>query len=202
MDRSHALGSTAQIYHWIKYFAYIQDNYYIKLILWKLISWQLLMILNWPGLRWLVNACDLSLEQYSACPGTFNLCDGDTCYNQGRQLTGTQMIHTVGYAKRHMRTLSTSWLSVGAWVISDREYYQICSTLCPWSTPPVGYWIPKPTATLTQFILDCGSINLNNSYRLSYTHPGTQVVFRISRDWCFSIHNMRTKLLKQLKNNR
>ena len=58
------------------------------------------------------------------------------------------------------------------------------------------------TATLTQFILDCGSINLNNSYRLSYTHPGTQEVFRISRDWCFSIHNMRTKLLKQLKNNR
>ena len=57
-------------------------------------------------------------------------------------------------------------------------------------------------ATLTQFILDCGSINLNNSYRLSYTHPGTQEVFRISRDWCFSIHNMRTKLLKQLKNNR
>ena len=55
------------------------------------------------------------------------------------------------------------------------------------------------STTLTQFILDCGSMNLNNSYRLSYAHPGTREIFRISRDWCFSIHKMRTKLLKQLK---
>ena len=53
--------------------------------------------------------------------------------------------------------------------------------------------------TLTQFILDCGSSNLDNRYRLSYAHPGTPYVFRISRDICFGIHNSRTKLLKQKK---
>ena len=52
--------------------------------------------------------------------------------------------------------------------------------------------------TLTQFILDCGSPNLNNNIRLSYDHPITPEIFRISRDWCFSINNARTRLLKSL----
>ena len=52
------------------------------------------------------------------------------------------------------------------------------------------------TQVLTQFILDCGSINLTNSYRLSYSHPRINEVFRLSRDWCFAINNARIKLLK------
>ena len=58
------------------------------------------------------------------------------------------------------------------------------------------------TNILTQFILDCGSPNLSNDYRLSYSQPGIFEVFRISRDWCFTINNARTKLLKELKVNK
>ena len=54
------------------------------------------------------------------------------------------------------------------------------------------------TQVLTQFILDCGSLNLSNSYRLSYSHPHINEVFRLSRDWCFAINSARTKLLKTL----
>lgn len=52
--------------------------------------------------------------------------------------------------------------------------------------------------TLTQFILDSGSPNLDNSIRISYDHPRSPEIFRISRDWCFSINNARNKLLKNL----
>ena len=52
--------------------------------------------------------------------------------------------------------------------------------------------------TLTQFILDSGSPNLDNDSRISYDHPSSPEVFRISRDWCFSINNTRNKLLKNL----
>lgn len=55
------------------------------------------------------------------------------------------------------------------------------------------------TKTLTQFILDCGSFNLDNNYRLCYSLPGISQVFRLSRDWCFAVHNKRMKLLKQMK---
>ena len=60
--------------------------------------------------------------------------------------------------------------------------------------------LPSLTSNiLTQFILDCGSSNLNNDFRLSYAHPGTPEVFRIARDWCFAINNARIRLLKKLK---
>ena len=48
---------------------------------------------------------------------------------------------------------------------------------------------------LTHFMLDCGSPNLPNSYRLSYSHPH---IHRLSRDWCFTMNNARTNLLKTL----
>ena len=51
-------------------------------------------------------------------------------------------------------------------------------------------------SVLTQFILDCGSPNLTNGYRLSYSQPGIEEVFRLSRDWCFAVNSARIKLLK------
>ena len=53
--------------------------------------------------------------------------------------------------------------------------------------------------TLTQFVLDCGSPNLSNDYRISYSHPDICNLYQLSRDWCFSISNARTRLLKQQK---
>ena len=53
------------------------------------------------------------------------------------------------------------------------------------------------TTTLTQFLLDCGSPNLSNDYRLDYSHPAISEVFRISRDWCYAVSNARTKRLRE-----
>ena len=52
------------------------------------------------------------------------------------------------------------------------------------------------TTTLTQFLLDCGSPNLSNDYRLNYSHPAISDVYRISRDWCYAVSNARTKQLR------
>ena len=52
------------------------------------------------------------------------------------------------------------------------------------------------SAHLTQFILDCTSLNLPNGYRLSPQNPDTNRVFRISRDWCYLFMKERTRLLK------
>ena len=54
------------------------------------------------------------------------------------------------------------------------------------------------TAILTQFILDCTSINLPDRYRVPAHNPEVSNVFSISRDWCFAISSERTRLL--LKN--
>ena len=50
---------------------------------------------------------------------------------------------------------------------------------------------------LTQFILDCGSFNLINKYRLSYENPGIFEIYRVARNWSFGIHDERKRILKQ-----
>ena len=47
------------------------------------------------------------------------------------------------------------------------------------------------TPYLTQFLLDCTSLNLPNLYRLSRQIPGIHRIFRIARDWCFGIGLIR-----------
>ena len=51
---------------------------------------------------------------------------------------------------------------------------------------------------LTQFILDCGSLNLPS--RISYDDPVCLGIFKLSRDLCFSINKTRINKLKNLKN--
>ena len=51
---------------------------------------------------------------------------------------------------------------------------------------------------LAQFILDCTSTNLPESYRIPAHNPEISAVFRISRDWCFAIHSERSRQLKTL----
>ena len=50
---------------------------------------------------------------------------------------------------------------------------------------------------LTQFLLDCTSINLNN--RINCSDENCIKMFDLSRDLCFSINKMRLKKLKDLK---
>ena len=55
-----------------------------------------------------------------------------------------------------------------------------------------------PPAILTQFILDCTSLNLPSSYRVPTHNPDVFKICKISRDWCFAINSERSRLLKQL----
>ena len=56
-----------------------------------------------------------------------------------------------------------------------------------------------PTQHLTQFILDCTSINLPATHRIPAHNPRVSEVFRISRDWCYAVSKERARLLKQKK---
>ena len=53
---------------------------------------------------------------------------------------------------------------------------------------------------LTQFVLDCTSLNLPDSFRIPAHNPDISAVFRLSRDFCFSISSERSHLLKLLVN--
>ena len=50
-------------------------------------------------------------------------------------------------------------------------------------------------ADLTQFILDCTSVNLDNNIRVPNHNPGISEIFRLSRDLCFALTNERKRLL-------
>ena len=58
-----------------------------------------------------------------------------------------------------------------------------------------GIIVKNPTK-LTQFILDCTSINLEN--RISEIDEICPLVFNLSRDLCYSIIKKRNNLIKQM----
>ena len=56
---------------------------------------------------------------------------------------------------------------------------------------------PSPSI-LTQFLLDPTSMNLPDSIRVPAHNPGVSIICKISRDWCFSVSNERSRQVKQL----
>ena len=56
-----------------------------------------------------------------------------------------------------------------------------------------------PPDTLTQFILDCTSLNLPPSIRIPAHNPLVYLIYKVSRDWCFAISNERSRLRKLVK---
>ena len=55
------------------------------------------------------------------------------------------------------------------------------------------------SSELTQFLLDCTSLNLKESIRIPLHNPGIGKIFRLSRDWCFAVSNCRSRLLAAQK---
>ena len=51
------------------------------------------------------------------------------------------------------------------------------------------------SSELTQFLLDCTSLNLKESIRIPLHNPGIGKIFRLSHDWCFAVSNCRSRLL-------
>ena len=64
---------------------------------------------------------------------------------------------------------------------------------------PLSSILANQTRHLTQFILDCTSINLPQSYRVPAHNPRVSEVFKISRDWCYAAGRHRLRLLKDIK---
>ena len=58
--------------------------------------------------------------------------------------------------------------------------------------------LPTNNSILAQFILDCTSLNLPDSFRIPAHNPGISAVFKISRDWTFAINSERSRLTKLL----
>ena len=55
---------------------------------------------------------------------------------------------------------------------------------------------------LTQFILECTSLYLPDTYRIPAHNPGIAAVFKISRDWTYAISSERLRLLKCIAANK
>ena len=51
---------------------------------------------------------------------------------------------------------------------------------------------------LTQFILDCTSINLPATHRIATHNPYVGKIFTVARNWCYGISRARARLLQQL----
>ena len=51
---------------------------------------------------------------------------------------------------------------------------------------------------LTQFILDCTSLNLPETHRVAAHNPNVGQIFSVARNWCFDVSKSRARLLQQL----
>ena len=60
--------------------------------------------------------------------------------------------------------------------------------------------LDKQHPYLTQFILDCTSLNLPEPYRIPAHHPHVGLIFRMSRHWCYAATKARARLLKHTRN--
>ena len=62
---------------------------------------------------------------------------------------------------------------------------------------PSSLILQSPTAQeLTQFLLDCTSLNLDERFRVPAHNPGISGIFKVARDWCFSVSTACSRLLK------
>jgi len=92
----------------------------------------------------------------------------------------------------HILTECGSYSEVRKRILSEME------TICRNSKTHLDFEsILKNHSQLTQFILDCGSLNLPS--RISVNDPICSSVFQLARDLCFSINQTRLNRLKALK---
>ena len=61
---------------------------------------------------------------------------------------------------------------------------------------PMSSILSSQSNYLTQFILDCTSLNLPNSFRVPTHNPRVSEIFKVSRDWCYAVGRERQRLLK------
>ena len=67
--------------------------------------------------------------------------------------------------------------------------------------PNCALLLDSRTKWLTQFILDCTSLNLPAAHRIAAHNPHVGKVFTVARNWCYGATKARARLLQQLKKN-
>ena len=78
----------------------------------------------------------------------------------------------------------------------DRLLYDLLSTVST-VQPSCSILLPHlDSSLLTQFILDCTSLNLPDSIRIPAHHPGISEIYKISREWTYAINRERSRLRK------
>ena len=58
---------------------------------------------------------------------------------------------------------------------------------------------PLQLQYLTQFLLDCTSLNLPATFRVPAHNPHVFKIFAVSRNWCYAINSVRKRLLFKQK---
>jgi hypothetical protein len=101
----------------------------------------------------------------------------------------------------HLKFLTGDYLSFKR-LAEDNGKKDTHCRICPAELEDIEHILVECRGTaevrdLTQFILDCGSFNLINKYRLSYENPRICEIYRVARNWCFGIHMERNRILKQ-----
>ena len=61
--------------------------------------------------------------------------------------------------------------------------------------------IRRDPQLLTQLILDCTSLNLENGCRIHINDPIVPEIFKLTRDLCHAVHSQRLKLLKKMESD-
>ena len=73
--------------------------------------------------------------------------------------------------------------------------------LCDSTVDTTAHVLVSPSPSLlTQLIVDCTSTNLQSSVCVSAQNPKVSEIFDVARDWCFAVHNERTRLLNEARN--
>ena len=83
--------------------------------------------------------------------------------------------------------------------IRSRLYAELVNTVLQVQPTCRLLFEPPSPPVLTQFILDCTSLNLPDTVRIPAHNPGISKIYKISRDWCYAIGSERVRRLKQRK---
>ena len=81
--------------------------------------------------------------------------------------------------------------------IHHRLLPELLNVVC--RVQPTSHILIDHSQYLTQFILDCTSLNLPTAYRVPTHNPDVSQVFKLSRDWCYAVARERARLLKAKK---
>ena len=83
-------------------------------------------------------------------------------------------------------------------LVRDRLLPELLNTVLS-VQPSSSILLPnRDNSILSQFLLDCTSVNLPETYRIPAHNPGISMIFKLSRDWSFSINAERSRQLKKL----